>query len=133
MISTLSSSVSPTQYGILCFRCSGFFLFPLGCLFLRASVHFVHSSYSIHWLSQMPKEVTNRNSPAWNKGRIYFPHVGKEVIKAYSAQHAVDMASFLCTRADEVVPGGLMAILILSRPNGALHAPLHFNRLFDVL
>ncbi|KAL2478917.1 S-adenosyl-L-methionine-dependent methyltransferase superfamily protein [Forsythia ovata] len=99
-------------------------------LFLRASVHFVHSSYSLQWLSQVPKEVININSPAWNKGKIY--HTREEVTKAYSSQHAVDMASFLCARADEVVPGGLVAIVIPARPNGIPHAQLRMNMLFDL-
>ncbi|CAA3022463.1 probable S-adenosylmethionine-dependent methyltransferase At5g38100 [Olea europaea subsp. europaea] len=66
-------------------------------LLLRASLHFVHSSYSLHWLSQVPKEVTNRK---------------EEITKAYLSQHAMDMANFLSARAEEVVPGGLMTIVV---------------------
>ncbi|KAL2461686.1 S-adenosyl-L-methionine-dependent methyltransferase superfamily protein [Abeliophyllum distichum] len=90
-------------------------------LFLRASVHFVHSSYSLHWLSQVPKEVTNRKELAWNKGRIYHLHAREEVTHAYSMQHAMDMTNFLIARAEEVVPSGLVAIIIPARPNGTLH------------
>ncbi|CAI9753597.1 unnamed protein product [Fraxinus pennsylvanica] len=102
-------------------------------LFLRGSLHFVHSSYSLHWLSQVPKEVTNRKSLAWNNGRIYHIHAREEVTKAYSMQHAMDMTNFLSARAEEVVPGGLVAIVVPARPNGTPHAQVIFNMMFDLL
>ncbi|PRQ45057.1 putative loganate O-methyltransferase [Rosa chinensis] len=32
-----------------------------------ASIHLFHSSFSLHWLSRVPKNVTDSNSPAWKK------------------------------------------------------------------
>ncbi|KAF9588155.1 hypothetical protein IFM89_007844 [Coptis chinensis] len=85
-----------------------------GRLFPKASVHFVHSSYSLHWLSMVPTQLLDKSSSAWNKGRISYTNATKEVLEAYSAQFTKDMGSFLNTRAVEVVPGGLMALILLA-------------------
>ncbi|XP_010036927.2 loganic acid O-methyltransferase [Eucalyptus grandis] len=97
-------------------------LFPESCL------HFVYSSFALHWLSGAPKEVQDKSSPAWNKGRIFYPNANKEVIKAYAAQFAKDMEVFLCARAQEVVRGGLMVLTFLTRLDGAPHSQFLANR-----
>ncbi|KAA8530613.1 hypothetical protein F0562_005453 [Nyssa sinensis] len=89
-----------------------------GRLFPKASLHFAHSSYSLQWLSRVPKELLDKKSPAWNKGRIYYIGAPSEVFEAYSAQFAKDMESFLNSRAQELVNGGLMALIIPCRPVG---------------
>ncbi|KAF9623043.1 hypothetical protein IFM89_036179, partial [Coptis chinensis] len=88
-----------------------------GRLFPQSSLHFVHSSYSLHWLSAVPYELLDKNSPAWNKGRISYANAPDEVIEAYAAQFAKDMNSFLKARAEELVPGGLMALLLIASPD----------------
>ncbi|KAF8407711.1 hypothetical protein HHK36_006846 [Tetracentron sinense] len=82
----------------------------------------LYSSYALYWLSKVPKEVLDINPPTWNKGRIHYPGSAKEVVEAYSAQYAKDMESFLYARAQEVVDGGLMTLLIASLPDGILHS-----------
>ncbi|OVA04860.1 SAM dependent carboxyl methyltransferase [Macleaya cordata] len=89
-------------------------------LFPRASIHFVHSSTALQWLSEVPKGVVDIHSPAWNKGRIHYANAPNEVKEAYSAQFAKDMENFLRARAQELVCGGLMVILVLGVPNGTL-------------
>ena len=86
-------------------------------LFPKASLHFVHSSYALHWLPNTPKELMDKNSPAFNKGRIYYNNSAKEVGEVYSAQYAKHMESFLGARAEELVVGGLMAIVLLCLPD----------------
>ncbi|KAG9449051.1 hypothetical protein H6P81_009016 [Aristolochia fimbriata] len=81
-----------------------------GRLFPKASLNFVHSSYALHWLSQVPNEVKDETSPAWNKGKIVSVEANKKVQEAFSAQFAKDMEVFLKARADEVAAGGLMAL-----------------------
>ncbi|KAI3463741.1 hypothetical protein Pfo_020404 [Paulownia fortunei] len=102
-------------------------------LFPRTSLHVVHSSYSLHWLSQMPREITDKNSRAWNKGRIYHLGAGEAVTNAYSRQHAMDLSKFLHARAQEVVPGGLLVLVLPARPNGVPHSRVLFSLMFDVL
>ncbi|XVF71527.1 hypothetical protein PTKIN_Ptkin12aG0045100 [Pterospermum kingtungense] len=89
-----------------------------GRLFPKASLHFVHSSFSLHWLPNTPKELMDKNSPAFNKGRIHYNNSPKEVGEAYSAQFAMGMESFLGARAEEVVDGGLVAIVLVCMPDG---------------
>ncbi|XP_062023048.1 loganic acid O-methyltransferase-like [Rosa rugosa] len=83
-----------------------------GRLFPRASIHFVYSSYALQWISRVPKEVMDKDSPAWNKGRIHYLNSTDEVVRAYQAQHAEDMECFLDARAQEIVCGGLMVLII---------------------
>ncbi|KAK6913589.1 SAM dependent carboxyl methyltransferase, partial [Dillenia turbinata] len=80
-------------------------------LFPKATLHFVHSSYSLHWLSKFPEEVKDRNFPAWNTGRIYFAG-------DCNGQFKREVNNFLNARAQEIVKGGLMCIIINVLPNG---------------
>ncbi|KAK6931575.1 SAM dependent carboxyl methyltransferase [Dillenia turbinata] len=81
-----------------------------GLLFPEGSLHLVHASYTLQFLSEIPKEILDKNSPAWNGGRIHYSK--KEVREAYSAQYAKDMNLFLSARAKEIIPGGFLAALI---------------------
>ncbi|KAK9115032.1 hypothetical protein Syun_021829 [Stephania yunnanensis] len=104
-----------------------------GRLFPKASLHFVHSSYALHWLSVVPNEVVNESSPAYNKGRIHYGNAAKEVIDAYSAQFAKDFEAFLQARAQELVPGGLMALLLPGIPDDTPPSQSPFVRLFELM
>lgn len=83
-----------------------------GRLFPESSIHFVYSSTALHWLSRVPEELRDRNSAAWNKGRIHYTSAPDEVIKAYSAHFAKDMQIFFDDRAKEIVSGGMMVLII---------------------
>lgn len=102
-------------------------------LFPNHSLHIVHSSFSIQWLSRVPKKVVDRSSPAWNKGRIYYASAADEVVEAYSAQCAEDMAPFLQARAQEIADGGLMILIFPARLDGIPHSQFSNNILFDML
>ncbi|KAK6931579.1 SAM dependent carboxyl methyltransferase [Dillenia turbinata] len=102
-----------------------------GRLFPKASLHFAHCSYAVHWLSKIPKQVLDRNSPAWNRGRIHYRT--KEVKEAFAAQFAEDMKSFLEARAEEVVSGGLMALILCGQPSGTDPSKCAIRMLFELL
>lgn len=87
-----------------------------GRLFPKQSIHFAYSSCSLNWLSKVPKAVEDSKSPAWNKGRVHYINASQEVFNAYSNQYADDIESFLGARAQEVVNGGLMALLVPADP-----------------
>ncbi|PRQ15890.1 putative loganate O-methyltransferase [Rosa chinensis] len=93
-----------------------------GRLFPNASIHIAHSSYGIHFLSRVPKAVMDRNSPAWNKGHIWYSNSTDEVVRAYKAQYAEDMECFLHARAQETVHGGLMLLTFPGSPAGFPHS-----------
>ncbi|KAJ0098466.1 hypothetical protein Patl1_21389 [Pistacia atlantica] len=100
-------------------------------LFPKASLDFFHSSYSLQWLSKLPKELVDKQSPAWNKGKVYYPSSAKEVVEAYRKQFGKDMESFLNARALEIVSGGLMALLIPTVQDP--HCKCVITSVFDLL
>ncbi|XP_044504819.1 loganic acid O-methyltransferase-like [Mangifera indica] len=100
-------------------------------LFPKASLDVIHSSYSLQWLSKLPNELTDKQSPAWNKGKVYYPTSAKAVVEAYRGQFRKDMESFLSCRALEIVSGGLMALLIPSVPDP--HCKCVITSVFDLL
>ncbi|XP_038709958.1 loganic acid O-methyltransferase-like [Tripterygium wilfordii] len=104
-----------------------------GRLFPKSSLHFVHSSYAIHWLSKVPRDLLDKDSPAYNKGKVYYTNAPKEVFEAYSTQFAKDITSFLNARAQEVVHGGLMALLFMSLQDGVRCSPCNLDAVNDLL
>ncbi|GLU19855.1 hypothetical protein SLE2022_360790 [Rubroshorea leprosula] len=81
-----------------------------GRLFQSNSLHFVLSSYSLMWLSQVPEGLEN------NKRNIYMASSSPpDVIKAYYNQFQQDFSLFLKCRSEEVVAGGRMVLTILGR------------------
>ncbi|XVF83908.1 hypothetical protein PTKIN_Ptkin16aG0531900 [Pterospermum kingtungense] len=86
-----------------------------GRLFPRNSIHLVHSSYAIHWLSKVPK-LTDEEGLPLNKGKIYISKTSPpRVIKAYLSQFQEDFIWFLKCRALELVPDGRMVLVIHGR------------------
>ncbi|XP_062117954.1 loganic acid O-methyltransferase-like [Humulus lupulus] len=104
-----------------------------GRIFPSESLHFVHSSYALDLLSTVPTEVMDKESTAWNKGRINYSDSPDEVVKCYEAQYAKDMKSFLKARAEEIVLGGLMAFIIPARPDGTTHSESFLNKTITLL
>ncbi|CAJ1930249.1 unnamed protein product [Sphenostylis stenocarpa] len=81
-----------------------------GRIFPDKSLHFVHSSYSLQWLSKVPEGLEN------NKGNIYMAsNSPSNVPKAYYEQYKKDFSLFLKCRAEELVEGGRMVLTILGR------------------
>ncbi|KAI3859505.1 hypothetical protein MKW98_027102 [Papaver atlanticum] len=76
-----------------------------GRLFPSGSLHFVHSSYSLHWLS-----------PKRNKGNVYMAESSPpSVLEAYLKQFERDFCSFLKCRYEEIVKGGRMVLTFCGR------------------
>ncbi|KAI6692292.1 hypothetical protein NL676_020002 [Syzygium grande] len=81
-----------------------------GRLFPRESLHLIHSSYSLHWLSQVPRGLEG------NKGNIYMARSSPpSVIRAYYEQFQRDFSTFLECRGQELVVGGRMVLTLLGR------------------
>ncbi|KAL4185725.1 hypothetical protein AMTRI_Chr10g232120 [Amborella trichopoda] len=74
-------------------------------LFPANSRHFVHSSYSLHWLSQ-----------ALKKGNVYISEASPpSAAQSYRQQFQKDFSSFLRFRFQEVVRGGCMVLIFFGR------------------
>ncbi|KAM6581593.1 hypothetical protein CsatA_005367 [Cannabis sativa] len=83
-------------------------------LFPNDFIHFFHSSYSLHWLSKVPKGLVSERGEAHNKGNIYITKTSPEVVvKAYLAQFEEDFRTFLRCRSEEIVVGGCMVLTML--------------------
>ncbi|KAF5464272.1 hypothetical protein F2P56_014361 [Juglans regia] len=81
-----------------------------GRLFPSKSLHFVHASNSVHWLSQVPKGISN------NKGNIFMAKSSPpSVLRAYTEQFHRDFSNFLSLRGEEIMPGGRMLLAITGR------------------
>ncbi|KAF4375506.1 hypothetical protein F8388_024165 [Cannabis sativa] len=86
-----------------------------GRLFPNNSMHVVHSSSSLHWLSKVPKGlVDDQTGEAHNKGNIYITKTSPAVVfKSYLDQFQIDFTNFLRYRSEEMVSGGIMILTFL--------------------
>ncbi|KAI3500840.1 hypothetical protein L1887_36666 [Cichorium endivia] len=81
-----------------------------GRLFQDESLHLVHSSYGLHWLSQVPEGIEN------NKVNIYMTKTSPlNVFEAYQKQFHTDFKRFLQARSEEIVSGGRMVLTFHGR------------------
>lgn len=104
-----------------------------GRLFPESSLHIVHSSFALHWLSEVPQGVLNKDSPAWNKGKIFYTSSSDEVAKAYVAQFSKDINNFLNFRAKEIVVGGMMILTMPAAPHGIHRSQIATGWIYDSL
>jgi indole-3-acetate O-methyltransferase len=107
-------------------------------LFPSRSLHFCHTSSSLHWLSQVPNSVVDRSSPDWNGGAIHIST--DDVGAAYLSQFRKDFSAFLAARAEEMVPGGYMFVCLTGRNSADLkeqgaigHISHHMEAAFNEL
>lgn len=66
---------------------------------------------------QIPEEVTDKSSPAWNKGRAWIDGAEEDVVQAYARRSEEDLDDFLRCRKEEIVEGGVLFILMGGRPS----------------
>nr|BCT65987.1 putative methyltransferase [Lotus japonicus] len=87
-----------------------------GRLFPNKGLHFVHSSSSLHWLSQAPLGLKDGWGRGLNKGKIYISKSSPQcVLDAYLRQFQNDFSLFLKSRSQEVVAGGRMVLSFMGR------------------
>ncbi|KAF5208339.1 Salicylate carboxymethyltransferase [Thalictrum thalictroides] len=79
-------------------------------LFPTETLNFVHSSFGLHWLSQIPQGIEN------NKGNVYMARTSpSNVYQAYAEQFNRDFSVFSSLRSKEMMIGGCMVISIIGR------------------
>ncbi|KAL9253587.1 putative methyltransferase [Drosera capensis] len=87
-----------------------------GRIFPNKSLHFVYSSFGVHWLSKVPPGIYDENGESMNKGSIYISAGSPQQVRhAYSEQFRGDFSSFLRLRSQELTTGGRMALILLGR------------------
>ncbi|CAN6479077.1 unnamed protein product [Victoria cruziana] len=84
-------------------------------LFPAKSIDVFHSAFSLHWLSQVPEAVTEKWSPAYNRGKIFIHGASEATANAYRRQFQQDLAAFLRWRSQEMKSGGCMFLVCLGR------------------
>lgn len=95
-----------------------------GRLFPNSCLHFVYSSYSLHWLSKVPAGLRDEQGVSMNKGHIYISESSPpKVSQAYFKQFQEDFTFFLGSRSQEVIVGGRMVLILLGR-----RGPDHVDR-----
>ncbi|OMO55599.1 SAM dependent carboxyl methyltransferase [Corchorus capsularis] len=105
-----------------------------GRLFPKQSIHFMHSSNTLNWLSRVPDHVGDINSPAWNGNSIFCRGDNKEVAEAYLNQYKKDMEVFLNARAEELVAEGLLALVAVGgRPSGVPLCQINMGKTYEFL
>lgn len=84
-----------------------------GRLFPPHFLHFVFSSYSLHWLSQVPEGLISEKGVPVNRGNIY-PTITSppSVHKAYLDQFEKDFTKFLTLLSEELITGGRMILTL---------------------
>ncbi|CAO1943669.1 unnamed protein product [Urochloa humidicola] len=90
-------------------------------LFPARSINAFTSTFSVHWLSQVPREVSDEGSPAYkyNRGKVSVHGAPAATGAAYMRQFQSDLSRFLRRRAAELKPVGAVFLLCLGRPTGA--------------
>ncbi|XWS24397.1 hypothetical protein CRYUN_Cryun28dG0098400 [Craigia yunnanensis] len=87
-----------------------------GRLFPSNSLHFVHSSSSLHWFSQVPAGLESNSLRHLNNGKVYISKTSPQsVLDAYSLQFQNDFSQFIKSRSHELVPSGLMVLSFMGR------------------
>lgn len=77
--------------------------------------------------------MLDKRSPSWNKGRVHYSNSRAEVAEAFADQFSEDLGKFLKLRAHEIVKGGLLALILPGRTNGAPHSKAFINYAFEQL
>ncbi|KAG6404120.1 hypothetical protein SASPL_136360 [Salvia splendens] len=97
-----------------------------GRLFPRSSITVAHSSYALQWLSKQPQGVHN-------EGRIHYSGAGTDVVKAYSDQYEKDLSCFMSARAEEIVKGGVLVLVVPGTPDGISQSDHPVGVMFNYL
>ncbi|KAJ9560035.1 hypothetical protein OSB04_005195 [Centaurea solstitialis] len=87
-----------------------------GRLFPSHTLHFIHSSSSLQWLSQVPLGLEPSVGTHLNKGKVYISKISPtSVVEAYQQQFHEDFSLFLRSRAEEMVAKGRMVLSFMGR------------------
>ncbi|XP_043713674.1 probable methyltransferase TCM_000336 [Telopea speciosissima] len=104
-----------------------------GRLFPSDTLHFIHSSFSLHWLSRVPPAIYDQEGKSINKGKIYISEASPPLVsEAYLMQFQEDFSLFLRSRSLELKSGGRMVLTLLGR-TGPHHTHSANSLLWELL
>ncbi|KAH7366558.1 hypothetical protein KP509_18G084900 [Ceratopteris richardii] len=103
-----------------------------GRLFPSSSIDFAICSYSLHWLSQVPKSITDRDSPCWNGEHAWIHKATEATREAYSSQAKEDMQNFIKSRSFELKSGGVLFLLLMTSISNPHEQQLRDDSVWEV-
>ncbi|RCV10500.1 hypothetical protein SETIT_2G116600v2 [Setaria italica] len=102
-------------------------------LFPRQSVHLFHSSYCLHWRSQVPEGLDTSKEAYLNKDNVYITNTTTPfAVKQFQEQFHKDFSLFLELRHEELVYGGKMVLVFLGRKNEDVYSG-ELNQLYGLV
>ncbi|TXG54402.1 hypothetical protein EZV62_019658 [Acer yangbiense] len=105
-----------------------------GRLLPKNSMHFVYSSYCLHWLSKVPPSLCNEKGESLNKGNLYISESSPPAVSlAYFLQFQDDFSMFLRSRSKELVCKGRMLLILLGRVDQDNHVDRGNSFLWELL
>ncbi|CAI9091408.1 OLC1v1026439C1 [Oldenlandia corymbosa var. corymbosa] len=105
-----------------------------GKLFPDRSMHFVHSSYCLHWLSQVPGGLSTESGKPRNKGSIYYNKTSPPYVQqAYLNQFTTDFMMFLRMRSREMVKHGQVFLTFICKDSEGVEGSDYLSLLGNAL
>ncbi|VAI84723.1 unnamed protein product [Triticum turgidum subsp. durum] len=102
-------------------------------LFPRQSVHLFHSSYCLHWRSQVPEGLEGKREVYLNGENMYIAkNTPPSVVKLFQEQFRKDFSLFLRLRHEELAFGGQVVLTFLGRKDEDVYSG-DLNHLFGLL
>nr|CAD70566.1 carboxyl methyltransferase [Crocus sativus] len=87
-----------------------------GRLFPQSSVHFIHSSYSLHWLSQVPQGLKSDTGLPLNKRNIYIAKSSPQIVaESYLKQFQMGLFSISHVKILITRDGGPMILIFFGK------------------
>lgn len=68
-------------------------------------------------LLQVPEAVLLKDSPFYNRGRVWINRGREEVADIYYKQSQKDLSAFMRCRAEEMAAGGVLFLCLMGRPD----------------
>uniref|UniRef100_A0ACD5UJW4 Uncharacterized protein n=1 Tax=Avena sativa TaxID=4498 RepID=A0ACD5UJW4_AVESA len=103
-------------------------------LFPRQSCHLFHSSYCLHWRSQVPAGLEGGGKEHLNEGNIYIAKTTPAgTTELYRQQFQEDMILFLKLRHEELVLGGQMVLTFTVRKHEDIYNKGYLSNPMELL
>lgn len=90
-----------------------------GRMFPRSSLHVAITTLTLHYLSEIPKSVEDKSSPAYNKGKISAHGASPAAAEAFAEVSRKGLRRFFECRAEEMASGGVLGFYCLGRRDRA--------------
>ncbi|KAG0615390.1 hypothetical protein M758_5G037500 [Ceratodon purpureus] len=90
-----------------------------GRMFPRSSLHVAITTLTLHYLSELPKSILDKSSPAYNKGKVGCHGSSPATAEAYAKVSRQGLRKFFECRAEEIASGGVLGFYCLGRRDRA--------------